>query len=258
MIGFPPVEVHRGEGPDTQAQGAAGHRVHLLGGAQSRLDGQCGREEESFEDRVHRIAVAAADFDRDLADGLVESHQQLGKRGIGITSRHDLDQRIPLGREEVVEHHGAGGNRETAEDRFRFDMRRVRRQDGGRTADLLQPREDPALDLEVLRRGLDHQAGAPELLVVRREGHPAGDGRRRLGREGPAFLPLGHFLRELGAAPFQRLGCHIHHDDGNPVRTQRLGEIECDVGTDVAGPDHADLVENEALEVVGHDVVPPE
>ncbi len=106
----------------------------------------------------------------------------------GLVTRHDLDQAHQRGRVEEVHAAGPLGPFEAGGDRGHRDRRGVRGQDRLRTAHLRQSREQGALQLQVLRRRLDHELGSRKALELAGLAKPR---RGRLRGGGGPTTPLG-------------------------------------------------------------------
>ena len=247
-------EVHRRERPDAHLERLLADDVDLLGRACAFLGEQCAREEQAFEDRVERVAVARLHRDRDLADRLVERHQPRRRRGRGVDAAHDLDHQVALSREEVVHDARATLVLDAREDHFGLEVARVADEDRVLRHEAFDLREDLGLQLLVLRRRFDDEVRALQVVVVRREGDAREHLVRLLLRERGALDALADLLRELGLAVVERCLRDVDDDGLHAERRQDLGEEQRDVRADLAGADDGDLLDRLAEVGEGHGV----
>ena len=106
-----------------------------------------------------------ADDDRRLAELLHPGSQGLERVGRGARAADDLDDLDELRRVEEVEAGEALGPLQLAAHLVDRERRRVGGQDRAGRRELLGPREDRALRLDLLDDGLDDELGARERLV---------------------------------------------------------------------------------------------
>ena len=247
-------EVHRRERPDAHLERLLADDVDLLRRARAFFCEQRAREEQAFEDRVERVAVARLHRDRHLADRLVERHQPCGRRRRGVLAAHDLDHEVALGGEEVVHDAAAALVGDAREDHLGLQVARVADEDRVLRHEAFDLREDLRLQFLVLGRGLDDEVCALEVVIVGRECHAREHLVRLLLRERGALDALADLLLELRLALLQSGWRNVDDDGLHAERRQDLGEEQRDVRADLAGADDGDLLDRLAEVGEGHGV----
>ena len=175
-----PDEVHQLERAHAEAAGHAADAVDLLGRGDPVLDGPQRLEAERAVAAVDDEARAVGGVDHVLAHrlaGLARDGERVRAR---LLAGHDLDQ-PHLGRrvEEVHADH-ARGVREAGGERGHAQRRRVGGQHAVGLDHLGQAGEQRALELEVLRRGLDHEPALRQRIEVAHRLDALGRPRERL------------------------------------------------------------------------------
>lgn len=224
-------DVHRRVQADEVEQGQRAHRVataelhavvDVLLGGDTGLERADGVEQVRHEQEVDDEAGRVLRLDHDLADLLAEGAGALEDLVRRREGAHDFDQLHERdGVEEVQTHEvlGAlrGGGHVTDGQR-----RGVRREDRVLGADLVERREQLALDLEVLDDRLDDQIAVAHVGELGRERHTAQDGGLVVLGE----LALGDGLAEELVDLALALGAggvvHLTHDH---VQTRLGGDL---------------------------------
>jgi hypothetical protein len=148
---------------------------------------------------------------------------------------------VALGREEVVHDARAVLLLAVREDHLGLEVRAVARRARRRADEPFDLREDLALEILVLGRGLDDELGARDLRVVGRARHAREHLLLLLGVNAPDSTPFCDLLLELlpcrsCSAASRRRRRRLHAE-----RAQHLREVERDVGADLARTDDGDL-----------------
>src|SRR3990172_2011711 len=132
--------------------------------------GRRGRK-KALEDGIDGIAVAALHPNRRFPDDFIE----VEKPGDDVFGRSlsgdDLDQRVPLRGEEVVDDRRPARISKLLEDALGLEMRGVRGQDGIPRRQVLELREDAPFHFEVFGRGFDREIRILERPIILGEGH---------------------------------------------------------------------------------------
>jgi hypothetical protein len=183
----------------------------------------------------------AGDVGRDQGHlaGHAEGPAQVFDHGrVALFPADHFHGRVAPGRGEEVGHRGAGRVLHLREDQFRRQGTGVRGDQGVRPYHGLDLGEDPALEGQVLRGGLDHPVGIGDVGIV----HRAIEVVDHILGLGLAHLAAGDGLpRVLGEAQqggFDRLLVDV--DQVELEAGNRTLEVVADVGADGAGADDGD------------------
>ncbi len=190
------------------------------------------------EDPVEHEADRVCGDEGNLAGGAEHPAEVVDGRGVDAVPRHDLDDRVAERRGEEVGDRRPPRVLESGEDPLRGDRTRIRRHEAIRGDDGLDSGEDVALELEVLRGGLDHPVAAGEGAVVERRRQARLDGGSQIRSELVAGEPLGHVGLDPCSGGVER---RLDDVDEDHLETgDRARQVVGDVGADRSGADDAD------------------
>ena len=148
-----------------------------------------------------------------------------GQRLLGcLVAGDDFDQAHPRRRVEEVHAADPVGLFDSGGDRGHGQGGGVGGEDRVRAANLLQPREQAPLELEVLRRSFDHELAVRDVLQAWRLAKPRG---RRLGgarAPAPALGPSGERLAQLRGTRLERGRDRVVEVGVKPPEAGELGD----------------------------------